>query len=179
MKTERIYSLGYGLLAGLLLIGSTRALAVDNNLHFYGNLISRSCTLVVESGNLAEVHFPTISRRDLMVVGESAHVPVVFKLKDCKGPASYQVQVTLTGTEDSEQPGFLALDTTSTAQGVGIGMETTDGVRVAINDPTGAKFTLSDGSNDINFRAWLQAKSGREVTMGEFTANLTATFEYI
>ena len=42
MKTERIYSLGYGLLAGLLLIGSTRALAVDNNLHFYGNLISRS-----------------------------------------------------------------------------------------------------------------------------------------
>ncbi len=69
MKTERIYSLGYGLLAGLLLIGSTRALAVDNNLHFYGNLISRSCTLVVESGNLAEVHFPTISRRDLMAAG--------------------------------------------------------------------------------------------------------------
>ncbi|NUC25277.1 fimbrial protein, partial [Escherichia coli] len=79
MKTERIYSLGYGLLAGLLLIGSTHALAVDNNLHFYGNLISRSCTLVVESGNLAEVHFPTISRRDLMAAGESAHVPVVFK----------------------------------------------------------------------------------------------------
>lgn len=72
-----------------------------------------------------------------------------------------------------------ALDTTSTAQGVGIGMETTDGVRVAINNPTGVKFTLSDGSNDINFRAWLQAKSGREVTMGEFTASLTATFEYI
>ena len=103
MKTERIYSLGYGLLAGLLLTGSTRILAVDNNLHFYGNLLSRSCTLVVESGNLAEVHFPTISRKDLMVAGESAHIPVVFKLKDCKGPASYQVQVTLTGTEDSEQ----------------------------------------------------------------------------
>ena len=34
MKTERIYSLGYGLLAGLLLTGSTRVLAVDNNLHF-------------------------------------------------------------------------------------------------------------------------------------------------
>ncbi len=89
------------------------------------------------------------------------------------------MQVTLTGTEDSEQPGFLALDTTSTAQGVGIGMETIDGVRVAINNPTGAKFTLSDGSNDIHFRAWLQAKSGRDVTLGDFTANLTATFEYI
>ena len=171
MKTGRIYSLGYALLAGLLLTGSTRTLAVDNNLHFSGNLLSRSCTLVVDGGNLAEVH--------LMVAGESPRVPVVFKLKDCKGPASYQVQVTLTGTEDSEQPGFLALDTTSAAQGVGIGMETTDGVRVSINNPTGAKFTLSDGSNDINFRAWLQAKSGRDVTLGDFTANLTATFEYI
>lgn len=102
MKTGRIYSFGYALLAGLLLTGGTCALAVDNNLHFSGNLLSRSCTLVVDGGNLAEVHFPAISRQDLMVAGESPHVPVVFKLKDCKGPASYQVQVTLTGTEDSE-----------------------------------------------------------------------------
>ncbi|HBA5251797.1 TPA: fimbrial protein, partial [Escherichia coli] len=26
---------------------------------------------------------------------------------------------------------------------------------------------------------WIQAKSGRDVTIGEFTASLTATFEYI
>ncbi len=67
--------------------------------------------------------FPTISRKDLMVTGQSARVPVVFQLKDCKGPAEYEVRVTLTGTEDSEQPGFLALDASSEAQGVGIGME--------------------------------------------------------
>ena len=58
-----------------------------------------------------------------MVTGQSARVPVVFQLKDCKGPAEYEVRVTLTGTEDSEQPGFLALDASSEAQGVGIGME--------------------------------------------------------
>ncbi|QLN19918.1 fimbrial protein [Escherichia coli] len=180
MKTVSTHSLGYALLAGLLLTGSTSALAVDNNLHFYGNLLSRSCTLVVDGANLAEVHFPTVSRQDLMVAGESGRVPVVFRLKDCKGPAGgYAVKVTLTGTEDSGQPGFLALDNTSIAQGVGIGMEMTDGVRVPINDPTGARFTLSDGNNDINFRAWLQAKSGRDVTIGDFTASLTATFEYI
>ncbi|MBA1712478.1 fimbrial protein, partial [Escherichia coli] len=33
--------------------------------------------------------------------------------------------------------------------------------------------------NDLHFNAWLQAKSGRDVTMGDFTASLTATFEYI
>ena len=42
-----------------------------------------------------------------------------------------------------------------------------------------ATFALTNGNNDINFRAWLQAKSGRDVTIGEFTASLTATFEYI
>ena len=131
-----------------------------DNLHFYGNLLSKSCTLVVQGESLARV-------------------PVVFQLKDCKGPAEYEVRVTLTGTEDSEQPGFLALDASSGAQGVGIGMEKTDGTAVPINSTTGATFVLSNGDNALNFNAWLQAKSGREVTMGEFTASLTATFEYL
>lgn len=100
-------------------------------------------------------------------------------MKDCKGPADYQVKVTLTGTEDSEQPGFLALDPTSGAQGVGIGMEKSDGTLVPLNDTTGATFNLSDGADSLNFNAWLQAKSGRDVTSGEFSASLTATFEYI
>ncbi|HDX3181720.1 TPA: fimbrial protein [Escherichia coli] len=173
MKTARTYLPGYALLAGLLLTASTGALAVDNN------LLSKSCTLVVDGANLAEIHFPTVSNRDLMVAGQSAHLPVVFKLKDCKGPAGYNVKVTLSGTEDSGQPGFLAVDDTSTAQGVGIGMETLDGTRVDINNTTGATFALINGNNDINFRAWIQAKSGRDVTIGEFTASLTATFEYI
>mgnify|MGYP002516883752 CR=1 FL=1 len=167
----------YAALAALLAYGGM-AQAADN-LHFYGNLLSKSCTLVIQGETLAEVHFPTISRKDLMVTGQSARVPVVFQLKDCKGPAEYQVRVTLTGTEDSGQPGFLALDTSSTAQGVGIGMEKTDGMQVAINNTNGATFALTNGNNDINFRAWLQAKSGRDVTIGEFTASLTATFEYI
>ena len=107
MKTARTYTPGYALLAGLLLTASSGVQAVDNNLHFYGNLLSKSCTLVVDGANLAEIHFPTVSNRDLMVAGQSAHLPVVFKLKDCKGPAGYNVKVTLSGTEDSGQPGFL------------------------------------------------------------------------
>ena len=175
MNLKRI-SLCAAVLATVLLTPHVQA---ADNLHFYGNLLSKSCTLVVQGETLAEVHFPTISRKDLMVTGQSARVPVVFQLKDCKGPAQYEVRVTLTGTEDSEQPGFLALDASSAAQGVGIGMEKTDGTPVPINNTRGATFVLSNGNNNLNFNAWLQAKSGREVTMGEFTAFLTATFEYI
>ncbi|MGD3028856.1 fimbrial protein, partial [Escherichia coli] len=58
-------------------------------------------------------------------------------------------------------------------------METLDGTRVDINNPTGATFALINGNNEINFKAWIQAKSGRDVTIGDFTASLTATFEYI
>lgn len=131
-----------------------------DNLHFYGNLLSKSCTLVVQGESLAEVHFPTVSRKDLMVTGQSARVPVVFQLKDCKGPAQYEVRVTLTGTEDSEQPGFLALDVSSAAQGVGIGMEKTDGTPVPINNTSGATFVLSNGNNNLNFNAWPRRKAG-------------------
>lgn len=179
MNIKSRHSMGFALLTGLLLTTSETSYAVENNLHFSGNLLSKSCTLVVNGELLAEVRFPTVSNRDLMVAGQSGRVPVVFQLKDCKGPSGYEVRVTLTGTEDSEQPGFLALDTSSSAEGVGIGMEKTDGTWVAINNTSGATFTLNDGNNNINFNAWLQAKSGRDVTNGDFTASLTATFEYI
>ena len=179
MNKSMIQSGGYVLLAGLILAMSSRLFAADINMDFSGYILCISCALVVDGQYLAEVRFPTVSRQDLNVAGQSARVPVVFKLKDCKGPAGYNVKVTLTGVEDSEQPGFLALDTSSTAQGVGIGMEKTDGMQVAINNTNGATFALTNGNNDINFRAWLQAKSGRDVTIGEFTASLTATFEYI
>ncbi|MCZ8807051.1 fimbrial protein [Escherichia albertii] len=179
MNIKSLHLMGHALLAGVLFAASGSLFAVNDNLHFFGNLLSKFCTLVVNGGLLAEVHFPTVSNRDLVSVGQSDRVPVVFQLADCKGPASYEVKVTLTGTEDSELPGFLALDSSSGAQGVGIGMEKTDGTWVAINDTSGAKFTLSNGDNNINFNAWLQAKSGRDVTNGNFTASLTATFEYL
>ncbi|HAY5054028.1 TPA: fimbrial protein, partial [Escherichia coli] len=101
--------------------------------------------------------------------------------ENCKGSSQSQnsVKVTFTGTEDTGQPGFLALDSDSQAQGVGIGIETVDGVPVKINNNSGATFVLSDGSNTLLFNTWVQAKSGRDVTLGNFTATATATFEYL
>lgn len=52
---DRMYAL-----AGLMLTASGTTLAADN-LHFYGNLLSKSCTTVVDGELLAEVHFPTVS----------------------------------------------------------------------------------------------------------------------
>lgn len=166
------------LLLGLLLANAGMVQAADN-LHFTGNLLARSCTPVMQGEVLDEVQFPTISANDLVLRGKSAKMPVAFQLNDCKGPAQYSVKVTLTGTEDSDLPGFLAFDAGSSAQGVGIGIETANGAAVAINGSTGATFSLADGNNTLNFNAWLQTKSGRDVTTGTFTATATATFEYL
>ncbi|MCV5538667.1 fimbrial protein, partial [Escherichia coli] len=46
-------------ISSLMLLGSGTTIAGDN-LHFTGNLISKSCTPVINGSQLAEVHFPAI-----------------------------------------------------------------------------------------------------------------------
>ena len=46
-----------------------------DNLHFYGNLLSKSCTLVVQGESLAEVHFPTVSRKGITLCCGSSRKP--------------------------------------------------------------------------------------------------------
>ena len=164
-------------ICSLMLLYSVTAPAVDN-LHFTGILLGKSCTPVINGSLLAEVHFPTIAASDLMNLGQSERVPLVFQLKDCKSSTLFSVRVTLTGTEDSELPGFLAFDASSSASGAGIGIETAAGAAVPVNSTTGVTFPLNQGNNSLNFNAWLQAKGGRDVTSGDFSATATATFEY-
>ncbi|CAJ1254477.1 TPA: fimbrial protein [Escherichia coli] len=164
-------------ISSLILLGSGTTIAGDN-LHFTGNLISKSCTPVINGSQLAEVHFPAIAASDLMNLGQSERVPLVFQLKDCHSSTLFNVKVTLTGTEDSALPGFLAFDSSSSASGAGIGIETAAGTSVPINNTTGVTLPLNQGNNSLNFNTWLQAKSGRDVTSGDFSATMTATFEY-
>lgn len=84
-------------------------------------------------------------------------VLMAFELENCKGFLQLQnsVKVTFTGTEDTGQLGFLAFDLDLQAQGVGIGIETVDGVLVKINNNFGATFVLSDGSNTLLFNTWV------------------------
>ena len=81
MSLKRIFHCAAALAAVLL----TPNVQAADNLHFYGNLLSKSCTLVVQGEVLAEVHFPTVSRRDLMVTGNLRAYRWCFSLKIAKG----------------------------------------------------------------------------------------------
>ncbi|CAM7167191.1 hypothetical protein ESCOCK425M_01225 [Escherichia coli] len=78
-------------ISSLMLLGSGTTIAGDN-LHFTGNLISKSCTPVINGSQLAEVHFPAIAASDLMNLGQSERVPLVFQLKDCHSSTLFNVK---------------------------------------------------------------------------------------
>ncbi|MCZ5716554.1 fimbrial protein, partial [Escherichia coli] len=78
-------------------------------------------------------------------LGQSERVRFVFQLKDCKSSTLFSVRVTLTGTEDSEVPGFVAFDASSSASGAGIGIETAACAAVPVNSTTGVTFPLNQG----------------------------------
>ncbi|MEO3990391.1 fimbrial protein [Pseudocitrobacter cyperus] len=152
--------------------------AVDN-VHFTGTLTSGSCDLVLQGDLLDEVVFPTMSTSGLMARGQSAKVPVTFELENCDVSRKGRVSIKLTGAEDGDLPGYLAIDGGSVASGIGIGIETLDGAAVAINGNSGTTFTLEAGHNTLHLNAWIQAKTGVTPVAGDFTATATATFEYL
>lgn len=57
------------LACGLMLVFGGVTQAKNDNLYLHGNLLSKSCTPVSNGGLLVEVHFPTMSYKDLMVSG--------------------------------------------------------------------------------------------------------------
>ncbi|HCC0889556.1 TPA: fimbrial protein [Salmonella enterica] len=150
-----------------------------DNLHFSGSLVASPCTLVIHGNALAEVDFSSLDSADFIPAGQSARKPLVFELTDCDSALSNGVEVIFTGTEAAGTPGILAIDSGSSAAGIGIGIETLSGAPVDINDQSGAIFTLVTGNNTLSLKAWVQRLAGEDLTPGTFSATAIATFEYL
>ncbi|MDE9620684.1 fimbrial protein [Citrobacter portucalensis] len=150
-----------------------------DNLRFSGSLVASPCTLVMHGNHLAEVDFASLDGADFIPSGQSARRPLVFELTDCDSALSNGVQVTLTGAEATEMRGILAVDSSSGAAGIGIGIETLSGAPVGINDENGAVFTLVTGNNTLSLNTWVQRLAGEGLIPGAFSATAIATFEYL
>ncbi|EHB7662592.1 TPA: fimbrial protein [Escherichia coli] len=150
----------------------------NDNLHFFGNLLMGICTPVVQNGVMDEIDFGRLDA-DIFRSGnkESPRVPVVLQLTGCEMSLT-TVTVTLSGTEATGMNGYLALDPTSQASGVAIGLETPDGAPVYINDTVGANFALTPPETTLSLNAWVKAIAGQELVVGTFTSIMTVQFEY-
>lgn len=171
--------LWYGLLWMLNPLSTFADVAPDPiNMHFTGEVIAGACELIVNGGTMAAVDFHTISTIQFNADGKTTPVPFTLGLKNCQTALATGVLVTFQGMQDSLLPDLLALDSSSVASGFAIGIETSAQQPLIINAAQGAPFIITEGNTIINLQAWLQKKSGVDITPGEFTATAMIGFEY-
>ncbi|STD15382.1 fimbrial protein [Cronobacter universalis] len=163
-----------------LILTSVYANATDENVHFSGALVSEPCTLPDADTDI-NLNFGTIVEKYLYKYERTKSQPFTIHLEECDPSIFNTVSVTFQGTADPVLINFLALDASSTAKGVAIGLELADGRPLAINKAS--PFTqLSSGNNTLTFNAFLQAQptviASKSLTPGDFTAISTFLLTY-
>lgn len=125
--------------------------------------------------------FGSVVTKDLYAYTRTVSRPFSIHLTKCNTQIAKAVKVTFSGTENSALPGLLALDAGSEGKGIAIGLETEAGVAQKLNQSSQA-YTLMDGDNRINMRAYAQiepdADAKRALHEGAFTATAVFKLDY-
>lgn len=162
------------LLAGVLTVNAAQA---ADNVHFSGALVAEPCT-IPDADTDIHIDFGSVIVKYLYQYQRTKTQPILIHLDECDPSIMKTVSITFKGTPDSELTDMLALDGASTAKGVAIGLELTDGTFLAVNEHS--PYTqLTSGDNLLKFGAFVQAQpsviANKTLTPGEFKA--ISTFE--
>lgn len=161
------------------LMQSPTAQAADN-LSFKGNLVAEPCTLR-PGDDAITLDMSELSTQYLYANGRTMGKSFKIHLEGCDTSIADTVTTTFSGTVNSELPGLLALDGSSVAEGIALGIETVADVPLLLN-VTSDEQTLSDGNNVIEFKAYVRgepsALADQSITAGVFTATSTFTLDY-
>ncbi|MDY0972477.1 fimbrial protein [Siccibacter turicensis] len=154
--------------------------AAEDNVHFSGALVSEPCTLPDADADIT-LDFGSIIMKSLYKYQRTMSKPFEIHLQDCDPSLMQTVSVTFQGTADAELTDMLAIDASSTATGVAIGLELADGSAFGINK-TSPWMQINQGSNILAFKAYVQIKpssaSGGKLAMGNFTSTSTFVLSY-
>ena len=179
------HKLSSGLLAAVILLTSVAAqgveLPVEAEIEFGGTLVAEPCVVAPGSdGDSVVVDFGTIPDKTFYsTYGHRTWLqPFHILLTECDTTVGKEVKITFIGTEDAEQPGLLAVSSSSGVKHVAIGLLTDSGTELAFNKQTPA-YALREGNTQLNFKAYVQAsdEGGRERSVGQGTFKAVSTFE--
>lgn len=159
---------------GLMTISGVQA--AEDNVHFSGALVTEPCVLPDADKDI-HLDFGTVIEKYLYQYQRTKSQPFSIHLTECDPAVLSTVSVTFQGTADTELTDMLALDASSTAKGVAIGLELADGTPLLINKAS--PYTqLSSGNNMLKFNAFVQAQptiiTNKSLVSGDFMA--TANF---
>ncbi|SIR20440.1 fimbrial protein [Aeromonas hydrophila] len=158
---------------------ASAAQAVDN-LDFRGGLVNAPCTLRAGDEDLT-LEFGTVIDKYLYTYARTPSRPFALHLDDCDTTVLTGVTLTFSGSESLELPGLLALDPSSQARGIAVGIESGVGQPWPLNG-TGATISLMPGNMVIPLQAYIRAEptmmATRGITYGGFTATAAFTLSY-
>lgn len=152
-----------------------------DNMHFHGTLVAQPC--VIQPGEeVISLDFGTVIDKYLYQNQRTNSQPFVLHLSSCDLSLGTSAGITFTGVENLTLPGLLALDASSQASGIAIGIETQNGAPLSINKAKVTRYPLSAGDNFIHMQAYVQAEpaalTNRTIAKGPFSAVVTFSLAY-
>lgn len=154
--------------------------ADDNNVYLHGALVAEPCVISPGDEEIT-LDFGTIIDKYLYLNTRTLGQAFELHLEECDLSLGKTVSVSFTGTESSTLPGLLALDGSSAATGIAIGLETPSAQPLPLNQASN-KLLLQAGSNSIAFKAYVQgepdALRNQSIERGPFSAVATFNLEY-
>ncbi|CAI1806474.1 Fimbria A protein precursor [Serratia fonticola] len=165
--------------AAALLLCSQWSLAAEN-MRLHGALVAEPC--VIPPGDETVVlDFDTVIDKYLYMNTRTHGQPFELHLAQCDLSLGKTIKVTFSGNESAALPGLLALNGASQASGIAIGMETSQGEPLPINQQGNAQALMS-GANILTAYAYVQgeqdALTNKTIQRGPFSAVATFSLEY-
>lgn len=156
------------------------AISANDNVHFFGVLISEACVILPGEEEVS-LDFGPIQDDFLYKNTRTPSKQFYLSLKECDLSISKAVKVTFKGTENIALPGLLKVSDNDT-KGIAIGLETSKGVDVPLNQPISDKYILQSGSTTIVLNAYVQGEpkaiENKTIKRGPFSAVVTFNLEY-
>lgn len=138
-------------------------------------------TCEIPSGDeTISLEFDSVDIKDLYSGTSTAHKPFYIHLICDDLTQAETVKATFSGVESERLPGFLSLDSDSSASGVAIGL-TSNGSQLKLDEES-SSYTVVSGDNELEFGAYLapepSAVRKKTITAGEYSATATFSLEY-
>lgn len=164
----------------LVLAGASSPAVAEPNVRLYGALVAEPCVIPPGDDDI-QLAFGSIVDKYLYQHTRTPGQPFEIRLGDCDLSLANTVSVTVLGTENTALPGLLAIDGSSEARGIAIGLETPEAQPLPLNQASDT-YALQAGNNVIALRAYVkgepEAMTNKAIRRGPFNAVATFSLEY-
>ncbi|CAM4236282.1 fimbrial protein [Serratia silvae] len=172
--------LGY-LCATFALLALSLDVQAANNMRLHGTLVAEPC-VIAPGEETVQLDFGTVIDKQLYSDHKTSSREFKLHLSNCDLTLGKTVQVTFTGVENPALPGLLALDASSQASGIGIGIQSANGDPLPLNKLGTHRYPLAAGGNYLRMMAYVQGEpdaiTNKTINRGPFSASMTFALTY-